>query len=132
VVKLEGGIMNPSTQQAVDERREFLRVDYRRPVKFRFIDTEHSKLRLGTTTNVSQSGILFRSNLVPKIASLLWLNVDLKTLKICQEIESRVIVYHRGVLGRVVRVDEDEFEDFFHVAVCFVTKDDAQSQEFKF
>ena len=115
-------------------RREYFRLDYRRPVKFRMLEDESSEdadLRLGTSANISETGILFSSPILPKIASLLWMDIDLRTLKICKEIEKHAVVYRKGLLGRVVRLEEDPTTDSYNVGVCFVTQD-TSNQELKF
>lgn len=108
-------------------------MDYRRPVKFRMMEggAEESDLRLGTSANISETGILFSSTVLPKIASLLWMDMDLRTLKICKEIEKNAVVYRKGLLGRVVRLEEDPASDSYNVGVCFVTQD-TSNQELKF
>lgn len=114
-------------------RREYFRLDYRRPVKFRVIEDspESGEVRLGTSANVSESGILFSSSVIPKIASILWMDMDLRTLKICKEIEKRAVVYQKGLLGRVVRLEQDPETDAYNIGVCFVTQD-TSNQELKF
>ena len=106
-----------------EEKREFLRVDFAKPVKFHSIEDPKRELRLGLGSNISQSGILFKSKIVPKISTVLWMNVDFRTLQMCREIESRAVVYKDGLVGRVVRVEEDENE-LYNVGVCFLTKDE--------
>lgn len=109
-----------------DERREFFRVEYRNAVKFRQLQDPQNDLKLGTTENISQSGLLFKSRVLPPLSSILWMDLDLRTLKICQEIESRALVYDKGLLGRVVRVEEDPEETkVYNVGVCFIRKDES-------
>lgn len=121
-----------STPKAGPERREYFRLDYRHPVKFRMLDEERpGSVRLGTTANVSETGVLFSSSVLPKIASILWMDMDLRTLKICKEIEKRAVVYEKGLLGRVVRLEEDPTTDTYNIGVCFVTQD-TSNQELKF
>jgi len=114
------------------DRREFFRLDFRGPVKFRLVQHPRNDLLLGTTANVSQSGVLFRSKVLPKIASILWMNMDLRTLQICQEIEKRALVHNNGILGRVVRVEEDRETDTYRIGVCFVTKSTAKQEQMSF
>lgn len=114
------------------DRREYFRLDFRHPVKFRMIEEEGSgSVRLGTTANVSETGVLFASSVLPKISSILWMDMDLRTLKICKEIERRAVVYQKGLLGRVVRLEEDAAGGRYNVGVCFVTQD-TSNQELKF
>jgi hypothetical protein len=121
-----------STPRSAQDRREYFRLDFRHPVKFKMIDgSEAGPVRLGTTSNVSETGVLFSSSVLPKIASILWMDMDLRTLKICKEIEKRAVVYQKGLLGRVVRLEEDPASDSYNVGVCFVTQD-TSNQELKF
>lgn len=109
----------------VEERREFYRVDFRYPVKFRQVRDTGDNLRLGTCENISISGILFKTPIIPQLSSVLWMDVDFRTLKICREIEEEVLVHEEGLLGKVVRVEEDPEEKMlYNVGVCFLRKKD--------
>lgn len=114
------------------DRREYFRLDFRHPVKFKMLEgAAEGPVRLGTTANVSETGVLFSSSVLPKIASILWMDMDLRTLQICKEIEKRAVVYQKGLLGRVVRLEQDPSNDTYNVGVCFVTQD-TSNQELKF
>lgn len=116
---------NPVKAESFDERREFFRIDFRNPVKFRHFEQSEAGPRLGTIENVSVSGILFKSRMLPPISTVLWMDLDLRTLKICQEIEALAVVREKGILGRVVRVEEDPEERLvYNIGVCFLRKDD--------
>ncbi|MBI2095025.1 MAG: PilZ domain-containing protein [Candidatus Omnitrophica bacterium] len=118
-----------SEQKAIHEKREFFRLSFTTPLEFKSYKESNSKE--GTAQNVSQSGILFstQSN-PPEISSLVWLDLDLRTLRICQEIEARALVVKNGLLGRVVRVEESPAQpDGFDVGVCFLTKTQGNSRE---
>lgn len=107
-----------------EERREFFRIDFRHPVKFRQFREPHDGLRLGTVENISPSGILFKSRILPPLSTLLWMDLDFRTLKICSEIETRALKAEQGLLGKVVRVEEDDEErGVFNIGVCFLTKE---------
>lgn len=109
------------------DRREFFRVPFRNPLKYKAY-TE--KPVTATVENISQSGILFQTEEAPKLSSVLWLSLDIRTLKICQEIESRALIFNNGVLGRVVRVEEDtESGKGYDVGVCFLKKDQRNTAE---
>ncbi len=124
---------SPSPQ----ERREFFRINFQTPVRYKtYPQTQASAEPLAAVTkatakNISQSGILFQTDAnPPQLSSILWMNVDLRTLKICQEIEQRAIVYNNGLLGRVVRVEEDPSNhQVYDIGVCFITQDQARSKE---
>jgi len=109
------------------DRREFFRVPFRSSLKYKAY-TENPVT--ATTENISQSGILFQSEKAPKLSSILWLNLDMRTLKICQEIEARALICNNGVLGRVVRVEEDTDNGTgYDVGVCFLKKNQRNTSE---
>lgn len=119
------------------ERREFFRLNFTTPVRFKPVEikalqkTETSDSLQGSTRNISQSGILFQTeNKPPKLSSILWMNLDMRTLKICQEIESKALIFNNGVLGKVVRVEEDP-NNTYDVGVCFLRKDHKDTAEVK-
>ena len=105
-----------------NDRREFFRVPYVNTLKYKAY-TE--KPVTGTARDISQSGILFQTEQEPpKLSSIVWLNLDMRTLKICQEIEARALIFNNGILGKVVRVEEDpETGKSYDVGVCFLRKD---------
>lgn len=85
----------------------------------------------GSTRNISQSGILFQTeNRPPQLSSILWMSLDMRTLKICQEIEAKALIFNNGVLGKVVRVEEDtDNNNTYDVGVCFLRKDQKDTNE---
>jgi len=117
-------------KQSSDERRQFVRLNYRKPLKFRSV--REKEVSLGTTSNVSRSGILFESRVLPKISSILWMDLDMNTLDIAPEVKDHALAYDHGYLGRVVRIEENLSRNNYNIGICFVTKDSAEQQEFKF
>ena len=118
-----------SEQKNIQEKREFFRLNFTTPLAFK--SHKETTFKEGDAQNISQSGILFstQSN-PPEISSLVWLNLDLRTLRICQEIEAKALVVKNGLLGRVVRVEENPLQpDGFDVGVCFLTKAQGNSRE---
>ena len=121
------------------ERREFFRLDFENSLKYHSYSVNRLNNTLskrtfasGKAQDISQSGILFHTNgNPPPLSSILWLNVDLRTLKICQEIEEKALVFNNGILGKVVRVEEDsrQKDAAYDVGVCFITQDQKDSQE---
>lgn len=112
-----------------EERREFFRLKINNNVEIKTYDENGSRTTsYGRSENISQSGILFQTeNDPPKVSSILWLGLDLRTLKICQEIESRALILNNGIFGKVVRVEEDA--DGYDVGVCFLKKEQKESRE---
>ena len=105
------------------EKREFYRVAYEKPLKFKeFVTARRGRPSAAVSKNVSSSGILFVSRSLPKISSIIWINLPISELSICKEIEGRVVTEKSGILGRVVRVEEDARAKRYSVGVCFVKK----------
>ncbi len=104
------------------ERREFFRVPYATSLKYKAYSDKGAN---ATAQNISQSGILFQTDQEPpKLSSIVWLNLDMRTLKICQEIETRALIFNNGILGKVVRVEEDtDTGKSYDIGVCFLRKD---------
>ena len=124
--------------QSDPERREFFRLNYKTPIQFKSYEVKNlpksAKLAgplEGTTRNISQNGVLFQTEEnPPQLSSIVWMNLDMRTLKICQEIEGKAIIFNNGVLGKVVRVEEDaKSGNTYDVGVCFLRKDQKESRE---
>ena len=121
-----------NNSESSQERREFFRIAFSTPLKFKNCAVQdHSLLFPGTTENVSETGILFQTkNNPPQLSSIVWMALDIRTLKICKEIESRALIFNNGVLGRVVRVEEDlENRHVYDVGVCFLKKSQKDTRE---
>ncbi len=116
------------TSNISQERREFFRLTFKSPLEFRSYTPrtleEASPVVKGISENISQSGVLFQvKNAPPDVSSILWMNLDIRTLKICKEIETRALIFNNGILGRVVRVEEDPKNlNVYNVGVCFITQ----------
>ena len=121
------------------ERREFFRLSYKAPVQFKFYEARTDsagaqaaeKPLEGSARNISQKGVLFQTvEHPPQLSSIVWMSMDMRTLKICQEIESKALILNHGVLGKVVRVEEDiDKENIYDIGVCFLQKDQRQSPD---
>lgn len=119
------------------EKREFLRYDYNKPIKYSTINTAKnknfvSKLLTGISENLSGSGILFTTNVakLPGICSLLALDLDYKITNVCQEIENQTLILKNRVIGKVVRIEDNE-DGTCGVGVAFVKKSDRLSKNLK-
>ena len=117
------------------EKREFLRCDFNKPLKYNTINIVKDKsfatnLISAISKNLSASGILFVTNItsVPDISSLLVLDLDYKTVNICKEIEDRVLILENKLIGRVVRIEDNE-DGTCGIGVAFVTKTDPISKD---
>ena len=120
------------------ERREFFRISFNAPLSFKSysrIGSKSSKIQSASaravSQNISQSGILFQTeNKPPQLSSIVWMNLDIRTLSICKEIEKRALIFNDGLLGRVVRVEEDSGNtNRYDIGVCFLKEEQKNSQE---
>ena len=119
-----------SKNDHIIEKREFFRLNFSSPLEFKSYNPEAPQAD-GASKNISQSGVLFQTKQnPPAISSILWMNLDMRSLKICQEIEKRALVFNNGLLGKVVRVEEDPTTGkAYDVGVCFLTRDQQNSRE---
>jgi c-di-GMP-binding flagellar brake protein YcgR len=115
---------------AQQERRQFFRIHYHSPLQFKTYSPAIDKQpRLALSRNISQSGILFQTAAnPPQISSILWMSLDMRTLQICREIEDRALIFDNGLLGKVVRV-EDNDQESYDVGVCFLTRAEKDSRD---
>ena len=119
------------------EKREFLRYDHGTPISFSMLNSPKEKsfsadLIDAISQNLSASGLLFVTKVqqVPDISSLLILDLDYRTASICQEIEKRALIVDNKILGRVVRIEDNE-DGTCGVGVAFVTKTDPLKEDVK-
>lgn len=106
------------------ERREFLRLDYVKPLAYKVCKKQTvAKLLQGYTTDISQSGLL--CNIKDKISKddILWLSFDRGTLIICQDLEKRSLIYQNGIIGRVVRIQPKK-DLSCDVGIQFITREE--------
>jgi len=112
------------------ERREFFRYRYERPIHYKKVagpakgaGAEAHALHDAVAKNVSASGILFSGDTVPELSSIIVLDLDYRTTQICQEIEERALIVGEKLLGKVVRI-EDNNDGRYDIGVAFITKND--------
>lgn len=110
------------------EKREFFRYTHEKPIQYKTVsqmDDKHtvSKLMDAVSKNLSVSGILFTSKYIPELSSILVLDLDYRTTRICQEIEERALILNNKLLGKVVRI-EDVDNGLYNIGVAFIKKDD--------
>jgi PilZ domain len=111
-----------------EERRKFLRCNYEKFFNYNTVNLSKDKRFMSSlvsaiTRNLSGSGMLFSTTEVPQLSSLLVLDLDYHTARVCEEIENNVLIVNNRVLGKVVRVEERE-DGVYDVGVVFVTKSD--------
>lgn len=117
------------------EKREFLRYRCDKPVSFKILlspkdKNPASKLTSGISKNLSASGILFASGTFPEIASILALDLDYRTTNICREIEENTLIIDNKLIGKVVRIEEND-DGTYNIGVAFIKKSDQIFPEIK-
>ena len=113
------------------ERREFFRYRHEGQAHFKEIspkDWSLSDLARAATRNLSVSGMLFTSEYPPRMSSIILLDVDYRTTKICEEIEERALIVNNRLLGKVVRI-EDNDNGSYDIGVAFIKKSEDLPQE---
>lgn len=110
------------------DKRQFLRHDYDKTINFKTLSSSKrqdlsSDYTKATSKNLSASGILFVTTVkrVPNISSILALDLDHRTANICQEVEDQAVIVNDKVLGKVVRI-EDNDDGTCGVGVAFLKK----------
>ncbi|MEK6715418.1 MAG: PilZ domain-containing protein [Candidatus Omnitrophota bacterium] len=111
------------------ERRQFIRLPYRSPLKYKVCKEETiKKLMFGYSENISQSGLLCNIKEPVSVDSVLWLALDMGMLSICADIEKNAIILQHGVLGRVVRTYQKK-DGSFDVGVRFLIRNELGSRD---
>ena len=106
-----------------NEQRSFVRLEYSMPLGFKICNKDTiSKLCVGYSVNISQSGI--SCNIREKVNpdDILWLSFDRATLDFCRELEKRVLIYQNGIIGNVTRVQEEV--GTYNIGVRFITREE--------
>lgn len=119
------------------EKREFFRYSYNKPIAYLTLNETGdknitSKILTAVSKNLSAAGILFIANVnkLPGISTILAMDLDYKTATVCQEIEERALILKDKLIGKVVRIDDNE-DGTCKVGVAFVTKSDDMTKEIK-
>lgn len=114
-----------------ENRREFLRCDHESPMRYSIVDEKDAtSLTDAISRNLSASGILFSTKDVPKLSSLLVLDLDYKTANVCREIENTALIIKNRLFGKVVRI-EDNSSGAYDVGVAFIKKFDKLAESIK-
>ena len=117
-------------------KRKFLRVAYDKALTYEVIDPSKEKIASNIITaiskNLSASGILFITNVtkVPEITSVLALDLDYSTANVCREIEEQALVLNDKIIGKVVRIEDNE-DNTCGVGVAFIKKSDPLTKDIK-
>ena len=110
------------------ERRKFLRLSYKKPLNYRVLsvpkdDNPVSPLVDGVSKNLSASGIYFLTDIkkMPKLNSVIAIDVDYKTATICREVEKQAVIKENKVLAKVVHAEEKK-DGSCGIGVSFITR----------
>ena len=113
------------------ERRQAERVDYVVPLSYKVCKEETiSKLLEGYTSNVSPQGLLCNIKDRVNPDSVLWLMFDRDTLDFCSRLEKSSLVYQKGILGKVIRV-QDGRNGTYDVGIRFITREEKDIRHWK-
>ena len=118
-----------------DERRKFFRYNYKKSLRYSVVSPAKGRDPIsifidGVAKNLSASGILFTTDSAPQISSFLLLDLDYQTASVCEEIEDRALIVNNKLLGKVVRIEDNE-NGSWDVGVAFVTKSEQLVKEVK-
>lgn len=124
-----------SENPAGKERREFLRYTHEKPVQYKILNpvtdkAASAKFIDAVSRNLSVSGVLFTSNVLPEIASIVMIDLDTRTCNICREIERHALAVGNKLIGKIVRVEESGGGQY-DVGVAFVKKSEKLPKEIR-
>ena len=111
---------------APGEKREFLRYRYDHPLHYTVITSSgapgvRSRALDAVARNLSACGVLFSSTYLPAISSIIALDLDYRTTRICQEIEANALIVNNKIVGKVVRIEEDA-DGRYGIGVAFIRR----------
>ncbi len=109
------------------DRREFFRYAHEKQASFKEIsgfDCAVSHIVKAITKNLSAAGMLFTSQYPPRLSSIIVLDVDYRTSRICAEIEEHALIVDNRLVGKVVRI-EDNDNGSYDVGVAFIKKSES-------
>jgi c-di-GMP-binding flagellar brake protein YcgR len=106
------------------ERRQFIRMGYTVPLAYKVCKQETlSKILEGYTVDISQSGLQCNLKDGVKIDDVMWLSFERSVLRIFQELEKRSLIYQNGVIGKVVRIMDND-NGSYNVGLQFLTREE--------
>lgn len=117
------------------DKREFFRYRHEKPIHYQILnghkdENSVSQLMDAVSKNLSASGILFTTKNPPAMPSILMMDLDYRTTRICQEIEERAFILKDKLLGKVVRIEDNE-KGMYNVGVAFVKKSESLPKNIK-
>ncbi|MCX5680283.1 MAG: PilZ domain-containing protein, partial [Candidatus Omnitrophica bacterium] len=117
------------------EKREFFRYKHEKPVYYKNVGVpskggKAAKSLEAISKNLSTSGLLFTTELVPELSSIVVIEIDYRTSQICREIEAKALMLGNKLIGKVVRIEEAG-EGFYDIGVAFIKKSESIPPELK-
>ncbi len=117
------------------EKREFFRYKHEKPVYYRNVGVpsrggKAAKSLQAISKNLSATGLLFTTELVPELSSVVIIELDYRTSQICREIETKAMILDNKLVGKVVRIEEAG-EGLYDIGVAFIKKSESISPELK-
>jgi len=117
------------------DKREFFRYSHEKPVQYKVLgspdkNTAESSFIDAVSKNLSASGVLFTSSYLPKISSVIVIDLDYRTSRVCQEIDSRAMIVDNKMVGKIVRIEENS-DGAYDVGVAFVKKSEKLPKDIK-
>ena len=114
-------------------QRKYPRADYSTPIRYkRYVFSpdeaayDEAFTSEGKSANISPGGILLQTrHKPPKLSDVIWLNLDMKTVKtltLCLEPGERPLILNDGLIGKVAHVEEDPSQEMFNVGIEFLAK----------
>ncbi|MFA5143533.1 MAG: PilZ domain-containing protein [Candidatus Omnitrophota bacterium] len=120
-----------SNDYAGKDKREFFRYRHEGPALFKEVSKSNntvSDTAQAITRNLSASGMLFTSQYPPRLSSIIILEIDYRTTRLCEEIENRALILNNKLLGKVVRI-EDNDNGSYDIGIAFVKKSESLPQD---
>lgn len=106
------------------ERRQFFRLDYATPLRFKVCKKETlSQILQGYTVNISQAGLLCNIKEKVQEEDILWLSFDRAILHICEELEKKAFIHQNGIIGKVVRITHKDNNEY-DIGIKFITREE--------
>ena len=124
---LTDSFMEERVVERGSNRREYPRIPYERCVRFVNHTAGYTlKEEEGIAHNVSQSGMLFSTQDVPPISSVIVFETDNHTFSRCVTIDERLLSLKETLFGKVVRVLSSCDGDLFQIGIRFIKESESK------
>ena len=111
-------------------RREYPRIPYIESLWYTIcIPDKADALYEGFSLNISQGGVLFTTQHIPPLSSIIVLETDLDTLSKCIEIEYLLFRIQDYLFGKVVRVINQTEKNYFVIGISFIKQSERKRED---